>query len=231
MSRVNSYRPQQPVSCPTGRRGRLRFDGWIAGVGTTSGTRLVVGYWARSPFGPFADVMLERADGHRLLLAPSRRTADFIAGTYKFDEARVAPVRVHVTGGLWTVTAKPHLELRFTVGRRPLPGLLLAAVPGALAARPGWTAVTDPLARLLLGLRTRGSAGGGRREWYGARDLHRIVAASAVHEGRDLGSLAPVEPAVRFGFGSAPRSPGLVRVTTTVGPPRAAGRRRASSAR
>ncbi|MGW5372453.1 hypothetical protein ACWES4_30080, partial [Streptomyces sp. NPDC004011] len=53
----------------------LRFDGWIAGAGTSSGTRLVLGHWLRSPFGPFSDVMLERADGHRLLLAPTPETA------------------------------------------------------------------------------------------------------------------------------------------------------------
>ncbi|GAA2202824.1 hypothetical protein GCM10009787_63360 [Streptomyces bangladeshensis] len=213
------------MNAPAPGPARLHFDGWIAGIGTASGTRVVLGHWPCSPFGPFSDVMLEREDGHRLLLAPTRRTAEFIAGTYAFDEVRIVPVRVHVTGDRWTVTAGSLLDLRLTVGRRSLPGLALRAVPGALAARPGWTRVTDPPARVLLGVRTRGSAGGGRREWYGARDLHRITAASAVHEGRDLGPLAPVEPAVRFGFGSAPRTPSLVRVTTTVGAPRSAGRR------
>jgi hypothetical protein len=31
-----------------------------------------------------------------------------------------------------------------------------------------------------------------------------------------LGALADVDPPVRFGFGSTPRFPALVRVTTTV---------------
>ncbi len=198
------------------RAARLRFDGWIAGVGTASGTRLVLGHWPRSPFGPFSDVMVETPDGHRTLLAPTRRIADFIAGTYAFDEVRVVPVLVRVTGDHWSVDAGPLFRLRLTVGRRGLPGLLLRAVPGALAGRPSWTAVTDPLARVLLGTRSRGTAGGGRREWYGARDLRLITGATAVHEGRDLGRLSPVEPAVRFGFGSTPRTPSLVRVTTTV---------------
>ncbi|MEU2060866.1 hypothetical protein [Streptomyces sp. NPDC013455] len=204
------------------RLARLRFDGWIAGIGTTSGTRLVLGHWPRSPFGPFSDVMLERADGHRLLLAPTRRTAEFIASTYAFDEVRVEPVRVRAADDRWAVTTGPLLDLRFTVGRRGLPGRLLRAVPGALAADPRWTAVTDPLARLLLGVRTRGTAGGGRYEWYGARDLHPITAATAVLEGRDLGPLTAVTPPVRFGFGSTPRRPSLVRVTTTVAAPRRA---------
>ncbi|MEV6837780.1 hypothetical protein AB0N17_25280 [Streptomyces sp. NPDC051133] len=209
------------MASPVPARGsaRLRFDGWIAGVGTTSGTRLVLGHWPRSPFGPFSDVMLERPDGHRLLLAPTRRTAEFVAGTYAFDEVRVVPVRVHVAGNRWTVDAAPVLGLSLTVGRRGPLGLLLRAVPGVLAARTFWTAMTDPVARVLLGVRTRGTAGGGRHEWYGARDLHRVTAARAVHEGRDLGSLSEVEPPVRFGFGSTPRTPCLVRVTTTVTSP------------
>ncbi|MEU0332447.1 hypothetical protein [Streptomyces sp. NPDC006193] len=202
-------------SAAAGRAARLRFDGWIAGIGTASGTRAVLGHWTRSPFGPFSDVMIERADGHRLLLAPSPRIADFVAATYAFDTVRVAPVAVRAEGADWTVAAGP-LDLRFTTGRRGLTGLLLRAVPAPLAARPAWTAVTYLPARLLLGVRTRGSAGGGRREWYGALDLRPVVAATAVLGGRDLGPLAPVDPPVRFGFGSTPRRPGLVRVTTTV---------------
>ncbi len=214
-----------PPGCGDGRvtrilrgaaRRRLRFDGWIAGMGTSSGTRIVLGHWPKSPFGPFSDVMLERADGERLLLAPTRETADFVGDTYAFDTVRVVPVQVRAGDGVWTVTAGP-LDLSFVPGRRGLLGLLLRAVPGALARRPAWSALTDRPARVLLpGVRTRGSAGGGRREWYGARDLRPIRAVSAVLDGDDLGALAPVEPAVRFGFGSVPRTPAVTRVTTTV---------------
>lgn len=198
------------------QRPRVRFDGWIAGMGTSSGTRIVLGHWQGLPFGAFSDVMLERADGDRLLLAPTRETADFISGTYVFDTARVVPVEVSVTDHAWTVTAGPP-DLRFTTGRRGLPGFALRTVPGALARRPAWSALTDRPARLLLpGVRTRGSAGRGRREWYGARDLLPIRAVSAAYESADLGAMAPVEPPVRFGFGSAPRNPSVARITTTV---------------
>ncbi|MDG9706660.1 hypothetical protein [Streptomyces sp. DH10] len=199
-----------------GRRPRLRFDGWIAGVGTSSGTRFVLGHWQRSPFGPFNDVMIERADGERLLLAPSQRTADFVSGTYSFDTVRVVPVEVSVADDTWTVAAGP-LELRFTVGRRRPLGVLLRAVPGALAARPAWAALTNGPAHLLpTHVRTRGRTGARRREWYGVRDMRPVGAVSAAFEGLDLGVMAPVEPPVRFGFGSVPRKPTLTRVTTTV---------------
>ncbi|WP_173267202.1 hypothetical protein [Streptomyces pacificus] len=194
---------------------RLRFEGWIAGVGTRSGVRLVVGHWVRSPFGAFADVMIERADGERLLLAPTQEAADFIAATYAFEEVRVGPVRVRVAGTAWTVTA-PSLDLRFATGGRGPLGRLLRAVPGPLAGRPAWSALADLPARLMPGVRTRGRSGAGRRAWYGARDLLPIVSAHAVFEGAELGPLAPVEPPVRFGFGSVPGKPAAVRVTSTV---------------
>ena len=72
----------------------MRFDGWILGVGTSSGTRVVVGHWPRSPFGPVSDVMVEHPDGHRLLLAPQPAVAEFIATTYTFDQITLVPVTV-----------------------------------------------------------------------------------------------------------------------------------------
>jgi hypothetical protein len=211
-------------SVPTGiqvpvHRTRLRFEGAIAGLGTHSGVRMVVGYWPRSPFGAVADVMVEQPDGHRLLVAPTPALAQFVATTYTFDEVRTAPVTVTPTDEVWTVTAGP-LDLRFRVGRRGWLGLLLRCVPPPLARLPAWIAAVDMPARLVLsGVRTRGSAGGGRREWYGARDLRPIVDVAARFDGRGLGPLAPVSPPVRFGFGSTPRTPALVRVTTIVEAP------------
>ncbi|MFE5811500.1 hypothetical protein [Streptomyces sp. NPDC056491] len=208
---------------PNGRE-RLTFDGWIAAVGTLSGTRLVVGHWPRSPFGPFSDVMLERADGHRILLAPTSRTAGYIADVYHFDEVRTGPVSVHRRGIVWDVAAA-DLVLRFDVGRRGALGLALRAVPRPLARRPGWAAVASWPARLLLGVRTRGSSRPGWRQWYAARDLRPITSAAASFEGTDLGRLAPVVPPVRFGFASAPAAPALVRVVSTVEGPAPAVRR------
>jgi hypothetical protein len=195
--------------------------GVIAGLGTQSGVRVVVGHWPRSPFGPVSDVMIEKPDGHRLLVAPTRAVARFIATTYAFDEVRVAPVTVIPADEVWTVSAGP-LELRFRVGRRGWLGLLLRSVPAPLARLPAWIAAVDVPARLVLpGVRTRGSAGAGRRQWYAARDLRPIVEITACLDGHDPGPLAAVNPPVRFGFGSTPRTPALVRVTTIVDVPAA----------
>lgn len=195
----------------------LRFDGAIAGIGTASGTRLVVGMWPRSPFGSITDVMIERADGHRILLAPTEEVADFIAATYTFDEVRVGPVLRGLEERRWSVTAR-DLALTFDVrARRPPLGMLLLAVPRTLARARWFTTAVDPIARVTQhGVRTRGTAGGGRREWYAAQDLHAITSVSASFDGKDLGELRPVDPPVRFGFGSTPSKPALVRVLSTV---------------
>ncbi len=193
-----------------------RFDGFIAGLGTASGLRAVVGHWPRSPLGAFTDVMVEGADGHRVLLAPDLRVAEFVAGTYVFDEVRIEPVTARVDGARWSVEAA-SLTAAFAVGRRPLLGALLRAVPRPLATHPRWIGAIDAVARRVLpGVRTRGSAARGREEYYGALDLHRITGASVRFDGTDAGGLAPVDPPVRFGFGSTPRSPSLTRVVTLV---------------
>ena len=42
---------------------RDRFSGRIAGVGSGSGVRVVVGHWVDSPLGSFTDVMVAEPDG------------------------------------------------------------------------------------------------------------------------------------------------------------------------
>jgi hypothetical protein len=195
---------------------RVRFVGEITGVGTSSGHRFVIGDWPESPFGPVADVMVESPAGVRTLLAPSDEVADFVAATYAFDEVRVVPVRVGRTGAARVLRAGP-LEAELSVGRRDALGWLLRAVPRRVGASPAWTALTDAVARVAMrGVRTRGSAGGGRREYYGAHDRHRLEAISARWNGHELGDLTAVDPPVRFGFGSVPSRPSVVAITTTI---------------
>lgn len=193
-----------------------RFDGEICGFGTASGHRMVVGWWPASPFGAFADVMQEAPDGTRVLRAPSAEVATYVQETYRFDRVDVVPVAVDRRPDRLVVDAG-SLHAEVAIGRRSALGQLLRAVPGRVAAAPWWCSLQDPIARVVLrGVRTRGTAGNDRREWYGARDQHRVEAVRATLDGEDLGPLADVWPPVRFGFSSTPKTPSIVRVTTTI---------------
>jgi hypothetical protein len=199
-----------------GRRDREQFTGWIAGLGTGRGHRVVIGHWPRSPYGVVTDAMVEDPAGHRTLYAPTPELAEFLAAAYRFDEVQVAPCCARRSGPRWTVEAG-SLEVSFTVGRRPLLGWLLWAMPAPLTRTPWWVGLLDVAARrMLAGVRTRGRTRDGRRQWYGARDLHSIIAVDATLDGHDLGTLRAVHPPVGFGFGSVPSRPSLVHLTTII---------------
>ncbi|NYG06732.1 hypothetical protein BJ986_001219 [Phycicoccus badiiscoriae] len=196
---------------------RLRFTGAIAGVGSTSGVRLVVGRWLESPLGEFADVMVEDGAGHRTLLAPNEAVARFVTGTYAFDEVCLTPVSVTVTDAGWDVRAGDHVAAYLGLGRRMPLGWLLRGVPPRVATSTTWAALVDPVARVALrGVRTRGVAVEGRREWYGATDRHAVTSLTGSWRGSALGDLAAVDPPCRFGFSSTPTRPGVTSVVTTV---------------
>lgn len=205
-----------------------RFHGHILGAGSTSGVRVVVGRWDRSTLGDFADVMVADADGRRLLLAPSDEVAEYVSATYSFDEVVRCPVTVvepgrGTKGWTWEVGAGP-LSLVVGLGGRTRTGTLLRAVPAPFAGSRAAAVLGDPVARLVHpGVRTAGSAGGGRREYYGARDQWAVTSLDGTWRGEPLGALAPVDPPPSFGFSSTPRPPSLTRVTTTVTRPTGAG--------
>ena len=156
------------------------------------------------------------AAGHRVLLAPRLEVAEFIEATYTFDEVRIEPFAVASAAGGWEVRS-PSLTLDLALGRRTPLGALLRAVPARVAQSPTWCTLTDPVSRVVLrGVRTRGSAADGRREWYGATDTRSVLAAGGAFDGVDLGALGPVDPPCRFGFSSTPRRPSVTSVVTTV---------------
>lgn len=198
---------------------RLRFHGQIAGVGSTSGVRVVVGRWSDTHLGSFGDAMVETREGRRVLIAPNDDVAEFICATYQFDEVRVEPIMVGDQSGgpgRWRVQSA-SLDLAFSVGRRSPLGRLLQLVPPRVAASPAWATVVDPVARVVMrGVRTRGTALEGRQEYYGATDLHGVTDLVGHFEGTALGALAPVDPPCRFGFSSTPRRPSVTDVVTTV---------------
>lgn len=207
--RRRQWHPAYDVMCD-------RFTGEILGAGTAAGIRIVVGNWETSPYGRFADVMIERSDGRRILLAPTSLIAEYIAETYAFDDVRVTPVVVERSADWLRVEAGP-LRAQADFGGRTMIGWVLHVLPRVVTASRWFCRAVDPVARVLLpGVRVYGSAGHERTEFYGAHDVHAVTALAASWHGHVLGDLAPVDPAPRFGFGSTPRRPSLTGVTTTV---------------
>ncbi|MCM0638038.1 hypothetical protein [Cellulomonas wangsupingiae] len=197
------------------------LDGHIAGAGSQEGTRLVVGRWHRSPVGRFADVMVERPDGTRVLLAPRDDVVGLVTRLYTFDDVRVVEVAVvpDPAARAWTVTAGP-LRARLVLGRRTATGRLLGLVPRAVVGARATGGLVDAVARTAVrGVRTRGRGRDGSLEVYAARDQHALVALDAQWDGRDLGGLRPVEPPVRFGFSSVPARPSVTALRVTIEAP------------
>lgn len=188
------------------------FRGWIASTGTSSGLRAVLGSWDHGPFGRIDDVMVEHPDGRRVLYAPTAELAAEITDRYVFDDVVIGPVEV--VRGRTTVIRAPGVDLTLCIGCRTAIGVALRLVPGAVRERAWWARACDPIARRLLpGVRTAVREGD-RLLWYAASDQFRIVTAAGTVDGVDLGTIAPIDPPVRFGGSSAPRSPSLVRVAS-----------------
>ncbi len=195
---------------------RLVFTGHIAGAGTGSGLRIVVGAWDESPFGAFTDVMLQTADDERILLAPTEAVAEFVSTTYRFDRVELGELSADLDAGKLTVAGE-NFEARIGIGGSAPVDRLLRFVPPRLATAPRWLRAIDPVAsRMVPGVHTYGSAGNGRVEYYGVRRSRRITAIEGHYRGAPFGGIAPLSPPVSFGFSSAPAAPQIVAVTTTI---------------
>jgi hypothetical protein len=137
--------------------------------------------------------------------------ADFVSSIYHFDRVEVSPLYVEGDRRLLDVRAPDlGLEVHMEAGRGwpiPLP-----------RRRPRWLTryVEAPLARRLMGVEAYGFSPTGVREWYQASRYRPLTAARASIHGADLGAMAPLHPALGFGFSEPPRRPSLVEVTTVV---------------
>jgi hypothetical protein len=151
-----------------------------------------------------------------VLLAPTERIRDFVAGTYRFDETVVTPVFFSRAGPTWTVRAEP-VSLSITPGKRDGIGHALAVVPIPLRRARAFASLTDfPARRLLPGVRTKGTAPGGQQQWYCAQDHRPLAHGAAWLNAESLGAARAIEPRVTFGFSGAPRRPAWVRMVTYV---------------
>ena len=168
------------------------------GVGTTSGVRLVIGMWDQLPVRGVhgrlrgAARRVERAarpgrDRRRVRLRhlPLRRGR------------RPAASRARRTASGLELDAG-QLRRRSTSARISPLGRLLRIVPKPIARDPRWLRAINPVARLVApGAGTAGSAGNGRREYYGVTGAHDVTGVRGTWAGEPLGDLAPLDPPVR----------------------------------
>jgi hypothetical protein len=190
---------------------RQHLDGRIASAGFASGDRFVVGDWRATPIGPMNDVFWAAPSGERVLLVPSATVGDFVSSVYRFDRIDVVPF----------VVASDRRTLRVVAGDIELSVHTGPAIRVPFH-RPCWftRVVEDRIAGRLVDVHTFGTSPTGVREWYRATALRIVRAASARIDGRDLGAFGPARPALRVGFGEAPRWPSIVELRTTIDGPR-----------
>ena len=140
-------------------------------------------------------------------------------GRFNFDEIRISKVVTSRTVGRLLFDGAP-LHADVMIGARDALGWALRCVPRRLATSVTWARMLDPVVRRTMrGVRTSGHTVGAS-ETYGTTDRRRVLAVEANWEGNDLGAMANVDPAVRFGFGSTPMRPSLVAVSSTIRPTR-----------
>ena len=107
-----------------------RFTGWLAGIGTAGGHRVMIGHWHSSPYGAVTDVTVEDRAGHRTLDASTPQLAESSPG--------LPPPGVHVAacstpgaGSSWTVGQAAAVLVHH---RTPRPAGLAAVGHWATAA-------------------------------------------------------------------------------------------------
>ena len=199
----------------------LRFDGHIVGASFASGDTIVAGRWRTSPFGPFADVMWRRADGRRVLLAPTEATRSFVMAHYDFHGSVEAPVRIERDeDGAVRVSGGP-IDMTLRVNGVDLPGRLIRLRPRWLRERPAWIAFEDTLLRPVVGplfgangVHVHGTTRAGAREWYAIHDV-RAATATATVDGTSLGATTTLASA-GFGFSEFPSRSTILRVTSLI---------------
>ena len=183
------------------------FDGRISSCGFSSGNRIVVGDWKKSPLGPFTNVMWAKPDGTRVLLSPSEEHADYVSALYNFEEVHVVPIDVNrQRRGIDIVADSLNVSFEWKRGI------------GIPFSRPKWiiSTIEQWVASAVFGTKTHGLTCNGLREWYCIYNLSSINHAEASYDGEDLGVVSKFEVDACFGFSEPPKKPSSVRLRSMI---------------
>ena len=183
------------------------FDGRISSCGFSSGDRIVVGDWQKSPLGPFTNVMWAKPDGTRVLLSPSKEHADYVSTLYNFEAVHIVQLAVtRQPRGTDIVTDSRSVSFQWKRGI------------GIPFSRPRWfiSTIEQWIAGVVFGTKTHGTTCNGLREWYCIYNLSTIKRAEASCDGHDLGSVSKFEVDACFGFSEPPKKPSSVRLRSMI---------------
>ena len=184
------------------------FEGRITSCGFSSGDRLVIGSWKKSPFGEFSDIMWAKSDGTKVLIAPNKEIGDYISSMYNFDTIKIEEINLEETHNMMKLDAKEincHFEwnngIPFIIKKRPL--WFVASIEYLF----GW---------LIFGTKTHGKTKDGKKEWYVVDRLSKLTKANVNIENKDLGNYTNFYPKANFGFSDPPKMPSSVLVRSHI---------------
>ncbi|MBK70792.1 MAG: hypothetical protein CMB53_05310 [Euryarchaeota archaeon] len=183
------------------------FRGMIFSSSFGRGDRIVIGNWEESPLGKFTNVMWADPSGKRTLLSPSEKHSEYVSSLYTFEEIRITPIDVKISGKSISVQADDlsvTMHWGYTI---PIP------IP-----RPLWfiSSVENFFARILFGTKTHGMANNGNEEWYSVRGISWLKSASAKVSGKDLGIMSRRLDSACFGFSEPPIRPAAVTLSSII---------------
>ncbi len=184
------------------------FEGRITSCGFSSGDRIVIGIWEKSPFGIFADIMWARPDGKKILIAPNQEIADYIHSLYDFDEVKIEDIKIERKSKEIIFNCN-DIECQFNWGKE---------ISFLIKRRPLWFVSTIEyfFGWLIFRTKTHGKTKNGRKEWYVVDNISRLKDARAEVSGKDLGEYTKFYPKANFGFSDPPNMPASVLVRSHI---------------
>lgn len=203
--------------------GTERFVGYgLMGQTFASGQVLGLRHWLRSSIGPaYTSVWYRDSRGRWSFWSTERAELSCTRYTSSIaDDVRCTAIHVHWAGHDRLTVTVPEVDLRWTtsVSATPATRLLSAAAAGMrpLLTRPVVLGALGPAAGALLGtgpLSLRGTMPNGQQFQLAPRAVWRVASSSAVLDGTDLGSPAPLPRPTRIGDFRVPQR-GLLAVGT-----------------
>lgn len=184
------------------------FSGRITSSSFSTGDVIVVGYWKKSPFGEFCDIMWSKPDGTNVLIAPTTEVANYVSEMYDFDEIITTDIEARIIEKNITINTN-LMQLDFDMG---------SGVSHPLFMRPLWFVATIEyfVGKIIFGTKTHGTANNGKEEWYVVDRYDGIKQGRAIVDGIDLGDSCKRTRSAKFGFSEAPIRPASVKVRTFI---------------